>query len=156
MRYPLIISSFTFLWVVLTSDYSYQNFLLGILLSSLITLYTWNLFTHKIKFKNTHKILFLGLFFLWELIIANLRVANEIIKPKMTFTPGIVEVPLDVKSDIHITILANMISLTPGTLSLYISDDKKSLFVHTMYLDDRKKFISDIKNGFEKKILEAL
>ncbi len=156
MRYPLIISSFTFLWVVLTSDYSYQNFLLGILLSSLITLYTGNLFTHKIKFKNTHKILFLGLFFLWELIIANLRVANEIIKPKMTFTPGIVEVPLDVKSDIHITILANMISLTPGTLSLYISDDKKSLFVHTMYLDDRKKFISDIKNGFEKKILEAL
>jgi len=156
MRYLLIILLFTFVWVILTSDFTYQNIILGIMLSSLITLYTGSLFTQKIYLKKLHKILFLILFFIWELIVANLRVAYEIIKPKMTFTPGIVEVPLDVEKDIHITILANMITLTPGTLSLYISDDKKSHFVHTMYLDDRSNFISDIKNGFEKKIMEAL
>lgn len=156
MRYSLIILFFTSLWVILTSDFSYQNFILGILLSSLITLYTGSLFTQKIYYNKLHKILFLLLFFIWELILANLRVAFEIMKPRMTFTPGIVEIPLDVKNDIHITLLANMITLTPGTLTLYISDDKKSLFVHTMYLDDRNKFISEIKNGFEKKILEAL
>lgn len=156
MRYLLIILLFTFLLVILTSDYTYQNILLGLLLSSVITLYTGSLFTQKIYFNKLHKILFLILFFLWELIIANLRVAYEIIKPKMTFTPGIVEIPLDVEKDIHITLLANLITLTPGTLSLYISENKKSLFVHTMYLDDKSKFIGEIKNGFEKKILEAL
>lgn len=156
MRYLLIILLFTFLWVILTSDFCYQNIILGLLLSSVITLYTGSLFTQKIYLNKLHKILFLILFFLWELIVANLRVAYEIIKPKMTFTPGIVEIPLDVEKDIHITLLANMITLTPGTLSLYIADDKKSLFVHTMYLDDKSKFINEIKNGFEKKIMEAL
>jgi len=156
MRYILIILLFTFLWVILTSDYSYQNFILAIVLSSVVTLYTGGLYIKKINLKKLHKILFLILFFIWELIIANLRVAYEIIKPKMTFTPRIVEIPLDVEKDIHITLLANLITLTPGTLSLYISENKKSLFVHTMYLDDKSKFIGEIKNGFEKKILEAL
>jgi multicomponent Na+:H+ antiporter subunit E len=68
-------------------------------------------------------------------------------------TPGIVSVPLDVTTDLEITILANVISLTPGTLSLDVSDDRKVLYVHSMYIKDREDFIRSIKNGFEKKLL---
>ena len=82
--------------------------------------------------------------------------AYEVITPKLNMTPGIVMVPLDVKSDIGITVLANMISLTPGTLSLDVSNDKKVLFVHAMYIKDKEKFIRSIKDGFERRIMEVL
>ena len=70
--------------------------------------------------------------------------------------PGIVKVPLTIQSNLGITFLANMISLTPGTLSLDVSNDKKVLYVHAMYVTDKEEFIDSIKNGFEKRILEIL
>ncbi len=81
--------------------------------------------------------------------------AYEVITPRLNMTPGIIMVPLEVKSDIAITVLANMISLTPGTLSIDVSNDKKVLFVHAMYIKDREKFIKSIKEGFERRILEV-
>jgi multicomponent Na+:H+ antiporter subunit E len=71
-------------------------------------------------------------------------------------TPGIVRVPLDVKTDFEITLLANLISLTPGTLSLDVSEDRKVLYVHTMYVGDKDKFIEGIKSGFERRLLKLL
>lgn len=76
--------------------------------------------------------------------------------PHYNMSPGIVGYPLDVKTDLQITFLANCISLTPGTLSLDVSDDKKILYVHAMYIKDRESFILSIKNGFEKRILEII
>ena len=73
--------------------------------------------------------------------------------PTFYMTPGIVSVPLDVKTDLEITILANVISLTPGTLSLDVSNDRTVLYVHSMYIKDKDDFINSIKNGFEKKLL---
>jgi len=68
--------------------------------------------------------------------------------------PGIIGVPLDVTSDGEITMLANLITLTPGTLSLDVSADKKVLYVYSMYITNREDFIKGIKNGFEKRIIE--
>jgi multicomponent Na+:H+ antiporter subunit E len=68
--------------------------------------------------------------------------------------PAIVAVPLDLTSDFQITLLANLITLTPGTLSLDISDDKKILYVHGMYVDDVDEFRRSIKQGFEKRVQE--
>ncbi len=80
--------------------------------------------------------------------------AWEVGTPKLYMTPGIVGVPLDVKSDGQITMLANFITLTPGTLSLDVSEDKKVLYVYSMYITNREDFIKGIKNGFEKRIIE--
>jgi multicomponent Na+:H+ antiporter subunit E len=68
--------------------------------------------------------------------------------------PAIIAVPLDVKTDMEITLLANVITLTPGTLSLDVSNDKKVLYVHAAYVEDREEFVQDLKNGFEKKLME--
>jgi multicomponent Na+:H+ antiporter subunit E len=70
--------------------------------------------------------------------------------------PGIVKVPLDAKSDLEITLLANLITLTPGTLSLGVSKDRSALYVHAMYIQSKQEFIDSIKNGFEKKLLEIM
>ena len=82
--------------------------------------------------------------------------AYDVVTPKFYMTPGIVRVPLEAETNLEITLLANLITLTPGTLSLDVSDDRKVLYVHAMYLKDKQAFIDDIKNGFEKRLLEIL
>lgn len=146
----------TFVWVALTGDFSFENYLFGFFLNFHI-LWLITIGRKRSKyFLIVPKVIILLVYFLYELIKANIEVAYEVITPKFKMTPGIIMVPLDIKSDIGITMLANMISLTPGTLSLDVSNDKKVLFVHAMYIKDREKFIRGIKNGFERRILEVL
>jgi multicomponent Na+:H+ antiporter subunit E len=92
-------------------------------------------------------------YFLYAVIVANLQVAYEVMTPNLYVKPGIIKIPLDVETNTEISILANLITLTPGTLSIDVSDDKKVLYVHSMYVTDRDKFVHDIKNGFERRIL---
>jgi multicomponent Na+:H+ antiporter subunit E len=94
------------------------------------------------------------LYFLVQLVTANIRVAVEVLTPSFTMHPAIVAIQLDIRHDIEITLLANLITLTPGTLSLDISSDKRVLYVHTMYVSDIDAFRREIKNGFEKRVYE--
>lgn len=87
---------------------------------------------------------------------ANLEVAYDVITPKFFMKPGIVKFPLTAETDLEITMLANCISLTPGTLIVAVSDDRKAIFVHVMYLKDRDQFVKKVKNGLERRILEIL
>ncbi|APG60587.1 Na+/H+ antiporter subunit E [Christiangramia salexigens] len=146
----------TFVWVALTGDFSFENYLFGFFLNFNIL---WLISIGRKRstyFTIVPKVILLVINFLYELVKANLEVAYEVITPGFKMRPGIIMVPLDVQSNIGITLLANMISLTPGTLSIDVSNDKKVLFVHAMYLKDREKFIRGIKNGFERRILEIL
>jgi multicomponent Na+:H+ antiporter subunit E len=95
-------------------------------------------------------------FFLWELFLANLRVAYDVITPTQYMRPGIVAIPLTAKTDTEITLLANLISLTPGTLSLDVSDDRSVLYIHAMFVDDPDELRHEIKAGFERRVLEVL
>jgi multicomponent Na+:H+ antiporter subunit E len=70
-------------------------------------------------------------------------------------SPGVIAMPLDAQTDGEITIVANLISLTPGTLSLDVSSDKKVLYIHVMYLDDRDAVIRSIK-ALEARALQVL
>lgn len=96
-------------------------------------------------------------FFVKELVKSSLRVAFEVITPGHHMRAGILAVPLDLKSDLGITLLANLISLTPGTLSLDVSDDNKYLFIHAMYIDKSpEEDVQHIKDTFERRIMLAL
>ncbi|WP_081208537.1 Na+/H+ antiporter subunit E [Salegentibacter sediminis] len=144
----------TFIWVALTGDFAFNNYIFGFVLSFFIL---WVISREKRKynyFTLVPKLIAFVFYFLIELVKANLQVAYEVSTPNLKMKPGIVKVPLDIQSDIGITLLANMISLTPGTLSLDVSNDKKVLFVHAMYITDKEEFIQGIKNGFEKRLLD--
>lgn len=146
----------TIIWVVLTGRFDFINFIFGFVISFLIL---WLLARDKNDekyFKRIPKIINFILFFLYELLKANMHVAYDVITPTFYMKPGIVKIPLDAKTDLEITLLANLISLTPGTLSLDVSDDKQVLYVHAMYINDKDEFIRSIKKGFEKKLLEIL
>lgn len=98
----------------------------------------------------------LTLHFLWELIVSSLQVAWDVVTPGYRSRPGIIAVPIDAKTDLEITTLANLVSLTPGTLSLDLSSDQKTLYVHAMFVDDPANIRRDIKQGMERRVLEAL
>ena len=94
-------------------------------------------------------------FFLRELVVSNLRVAYDVLTPTDYMRPGVIAVPLDAHTDGEITLLANLISLTPGSLSLDVSTDRRVLYVHMMYLDDPEQAREQIKY-FESRLLELL
>lgn len=144
----------TFLWVALTGSIGVANVVFGFLLSYFLLWVITKGGSKPKYFKLVPKLISFFFFFIYELIKANLQVAYEVGTPNLGMTPGIVAVPLDIKSNFEITFLANLITLTPGTLSLDVSEDRKFLFVHSMYITDKESFIKGIKNGFEKRIIE--
>ncbi|MCO6487077.1 MAG: Na+/H+ antiporter subunit E [Phaeodactylibacter sp.] len=146
----------TFVWAALTGNFDYENFLFGFLLSFGIMWLISRSSGDTRYFTLVLKVLaFIG-FFIKELVKANLEVAYDVITPRFHMTPGIVRIPLEANTKLEITFLANLISLTPGTLSLDVSDDQKVLYVHSMYIADKEEFIRSIKDGFEKRLLAIL
>ena len=101
-------------------------------------------------------LLMLAAYFLWELLISSLKVAWSVVTPLQNSKPGIVSIPLDVSSDMELTVLANLISLTPGSLSVDISADRKHLVVHAMFIENPDDFRREIKDGMEHRVREAL
>jgi multicomponent Na+:H+ antiporter subunit E len=85
-----------------------------------------------------------------------LRVARDVVTRKTYRRPGIVAVPLDAKTDAEITVLALFISLTPGTLAIDVSDDRKVLYVHEMFITDPEEVRRQLKAGFERYVLALL
>ena len=90
------------------------------------------------------------------MIKANLQVAYDVMTPKYFFRPGVVLFPLSAKTDLEINVLSTFISLTPGTLILDVSEDKKALYIHVMYLNDPETFVNSLKMGVERRLMEVL
>lgn len=146
----------SFIWVALTGEMYYANFLFGFILGFFI-LWIMNFKGEDQRyFTRIPKAILFVFYFLYKLLLANVQVAYDVITPKYFFKPGIIRYPMEAKTDIEINLLSTVISLTPGTLILDISDDKKILYIHVMYLRGKQEFIMDIRNGFEKKLLELL
>lgn len=118
-----------------------------------IVLWLLSYFYDRRHFRKTPFVVLLAVFFLKELLVASLKIAFDVITPKYLFKPAVLALPLEARSDIEITILANLITLTPGTLSIDISEDRTILYVHSLY-GDRETVKENIKNGFEKKLLK--
>ena len=91
-----------------------------------------------------------------ELLLSTLRVFWDVVTPGHISRPGIVGVPLSAESDMEILLVANLISLTPGTLSIDLSEDRRTLYVHVMFLDDPDRFRQGITDGVERRVLEVM
>ncbi len=103
------------------------------------------------------KLLSFLLYFISILVKANLVVAREIITPGLKMTPRIIAYPVKGMTDVQITTLANIISLTPGTLSTDIADDDAVLYVHCMYAQDRQaalRELDELRNRIMREIFE--
>lgn len=98
----------------------------------------------------------LTLAFFAELLLSAVSVAKEAWRPRLALRPAVVAVPLDVTSDLEITVLSSLISLTPGTLSLDVSPDRKTLYVHALVADDDGADVrASIKDRLERPVKRA-
>jgi multicomponent Na+:H+ antiporter subunit E len=141
-------------WMILTGQLTPLNFAIGFGLSYLLLWLVQRAAGKSIYFKKVPQVLGLTAFFVWELIIANLRVTYDIITPRHYMRPAVIAVPLDLESPAAITLLANLITLTPGTLSLDVTPDRRTLYIHSMHVRDADSFRREIKEGFERYIKE--
>jgi multicomponent Na+:H+ antiporter subunit E len=146
----------SFIWVALTGTLYYSNFLFGFMIGFAILWVMNRTEEDQRYFTRVPKTIYLLFYFIYELIKANIQVAYDVITPKYFFKPGIVKYPMSARTDLEINLLSTAISLTPGTLILDISEDKKTLYIHVMYLKDKSSFIKQTKNGIEKRLLEIL
>jgi multicomponent Na+:H+ antiporter subunit E len=90
-----------------------------------------------------------------EIVKSSIVVAKIVLQPKIDIKPGIIAVPIRAKTDVGITAIANTITLTPGTLTIDISNDKSALYVHCIDIDDAKKIRDSIRDDLEEYVLEA-
>ncbi|CAG0961368.1 Na(+)/H(+) antiporter subunit E [Myxococcaceae bacterium] len=110
----------------------------------------------RAPFRRVPSIVGLALFFLWELLLSSLRVAWDVLTPRLRARPALLAVPLDAETDLEITSFANLVTLTPGTLSLDVAEDRSVLYVHAMFVDDPAEEIRLLKDGFERRVVEIL
>lgn len=97
-----------------------------------------------------------AVFIVWEIIISNVKLAQIILQRQPKLAPAIVAVPLAVTSPLEITILASVITLTPGTLSIDLGKNESGervLYVHSMAIEDIDEFRHSLKETFERKLL---
>lgn len=186
-------------WGMATGLFTVPNLTVGFALGYLILRFAQRVLGPSPYFAKVSQVLRFALLYVWDLFLANLRVAYDVLVPGAfpstvgvrgtpagprpraadpgggiapTFPdslraplapasyvcPGVVAIPLDARTDVEITLLANLITLTPGSLSLDLSEDRRVLYVHAMYIDggDVEAYRRSVKEGLERRVLELL
>lgn len=113
------------IWMFLSESYSFASFLVGFVIGAALLFLLNRFIPDSYYFKHVKAIGYLIFLFLKELILANIEVLKWVYKPRLDFQPGIIALPIDVKKNWEITLLANLITLTPGTLSVDVSRDQR-------------------------------
>ena len=142
-------------WSAVSGSFSFLNFAFGFVLA----IFALSLIREQVGstgyFSRARRVISLLLLFVYELVLSAWKVAVLVLSPRMDLKPGILAYPLRVDRDFEITILANLITLTPGTLSVDVSEDRRILYVHALDASDPDATRRDIAEGFERKIMEA-
>ncbi|NEI73269.1 Na+/H+ antiporter subunit E [Rhizobium lusitanum] len=142
-------------WVAITGSASFLNLLFGFILAAIALAIVRSSYGGVLYLGRVRRVLALLLLFVCELAKSAWAVAVAVMSPKMDVKPGIFAFPLTLDRDFEITLLANLITLTPGTLSVDVSDDRKTLYVHALDCSDPDAIRRGIADGFERRILEA-
>jgi multicomponent Na+:H+ antiporter subunit E len=145
-------------WAAFQGEFSLASLLTGYVLGYLVLLFLekGGALAPSGYVGKLHLAVGLAGFFLWKLVLANVRLAFDVATPRFQMTPGILAIPLDATRDSEILLLAILINLTPGSVALDVSDDRKVMYVHAMYIDSPDTTRVDIKTGFERRVIQLL
>ena len=143
------------IWAAVTGSFSLANLIFGFLLGAGALYLIREQVGSLGYFDRARRVISLIFLFIYELILSAWRVFILVMSPRMDLKPGIFAYPLKVDRDFEITLLANLITLTPGTLSVDVSEDRRFLYVHAIDCSDPDQTRQEIAEGFERKILEA-
>lgn len=141
-------------WLLLVNDVSVGHVLLGAFLAWLIPFLTQDFWPEAMAMRKPMVAARFILLVLWDIVIANAVLAVRVLGPSRKLQPAFMVLPLDLKQDFAITLLASTISLTPGTVSADLSADRSALLIHVLHVDDIDLSISTIKSRYETPLKE--
>lgn len=146
---------FAVAWMAVTGGFSLPNLLLGLVFGAVILFVLREQIGAERHFRRARRIAVLIRLFIKELALSAWKVARQVMRRDMGLKPGIFAYETQLKTDAEITLLANLITLTPGTLTVDVSADRTTLFIHAVDCSDVEAARADIRNGFERRIREA-
>lgn len=142
------------LWLSLNNSIDPGQVVLGLLIGWLLPLLVGHFWPTTVVMQRPWRAVAFAGMVIKDVILANLRVARAILGPPARLRPGFIRVPLDLQSDVGITVLAQTITLTPGTVSADITPDRRTLIVHYLDEGDPEALIAEIKRRYERPIME--
>jgi len=141
-------------WVLATGTITQENFVFGFLISFVVL---WIITPNRNRnnyFTIIPKLTSFIIFLLYQIVKSNIETLIASLYSNARLSPAILKVPLTVKTDGEITFFSHLLNITPGTLVIDVSDDKKVLYVHVVHCEDKEAYIKQLKEVFEKRVLE--
>ncbi|PHO11174.1 Na+/H+ antiporter subunit E [Malaciobacter canalis] len=155
LPHPILSVILVIIWLLLNNTIAPGHILLGAFLAVLIPWFTSSFWPERVYIRNPLTFLKFSLVVIYDIVVANLTVAKQVIGPNSNLKPTFFKLPLDITHPLGISTLASTISLTPGTVSCDLSEDRKYLIIHGLVIDDAKKTIKEIKKRYEKPLMEV-
>jgi multicomponent Na+:H+ antiporter subunit E len=149
------VGALTLVWMAVSGSFSFANLLLGVLLGAAALFIVREEMPRAVARVRLWPALVLGVVFVREVILSAWKVAKLVLSRRMDLKPGIFAYPLTVERDFQIAMLANLVTLTPGTLSVDVSQDRRLLFVHAIDSSDPETTCAEIRTVFEERIERA-
>jgi multicomponent Na+:H+ antiporter subunit E len=143
-------------WVFVTEWFTFGNLLLGFIAGGGLLILTHPTPEAAHYGRRLVKSVTFSIFYIREVIEANLRLAYYTVMPLRRMRAAIIAVPLEPMSEMERFFLSNLITLTPGTLTVDISEDGSIMYIHTVWFVDEESFRQEIKQKFERKFLEVV
>ncbi len=156
LPHPLLSISLLVIWQLLVNQLSFGHLLLGALLGWAVPLYTARFWPDHVHVRRPLVLMRFIAVVLYDILVANVAVARLILGRQEELTPAFMVLPLRLQSDVGISILANTISLTPGTVSTFLSADRRHLVIHSLHTTDPDEVLATIRQRYEAPLKEIL
>ena len=145
------------MWLLLNQSLAAGHWLLGAVLGTVLPLLLQRLAPMPVRrVSKPLKLLRLIALLLWDIVLANLVVARQVLFQRQQLQPGFVYVPLERDDELVAVLLASMITLTPGTVGVRVELAQRRVLVHALHLTDADALVREVKNRYESQLLEIL
>lgn len=143
-------------WAAAAGEFTLTNLFIGFFIGFFVLFLSQRVTGPSRYFYKARELLIFVLFFLRDLVMSNLRMARDVVSLNPRMRPGVITVPIEAQTDTEIAMVAMLISLTPGTLTLDVADNREVLYVHAMFIEDIDELRAEIKETFERRVLEVM
>ncbi|MDX1457510.1 MAG: Na+/H+ antiporter subunit E [Marinobacter sp.] len=150
---PFLSLTLFLVWQLLNDGVSGASIVMGLILAWMLPQLTSNFWPERPALVKGWLLPMYILRVLWDIVVASLVVTKLVLSPRKP-RPAFISYPLSLEHPLAITMLASTISLTPGTVSVDISDDNRILLIHALDAEDEQEVIETIRKRYEKPLQE--
>lgn len=141
------------LWLLLNNSMSAGQIVLALVVALIIPRMTSGFWTIRARIASPSALFGYVLIVLYDIVVANFTVARQVLGRNAALTPAFFRIPLDLTNPLAISVLANTITLTPGTVSCQVDEEARTLLVHALHTNDPEAEAMAIKHRYEARLM---